>query len=224
MPSKGELLPATDIGHSGGHHGHELDVGLEREVGHVEDRVGYMANVHSWLRQHSAVGLWDSGLHPLAHFRGGIAYIDLSAGDVVFAAVQRDRFRKSGGRVFGGRIRSGVWPRRMRGDGAVIDDAAATWILSFHQQDGPLCAEERAGQINGDDRIPLLERNIFHRLRRAADSSVDALGRAANSNLLPPRWLRHSAASEPDRVSWSEPCRMGANRRKRPPAIFDAVR
>src|SRR4051794_14038029 len=100
-----------------------------------------MANVHARFGKHSAVGLWNSGLHALAHFGGGIAYIDLSASDVVFAAVQRDRFRKSGDRVFGGRISSRIGPRRMRGDGAVINDAAATWILGFHQPDGPLCAE-----------------------------------------------------------------------------------
>src|SRR2546423_892478 len=99
-------LAATDIGHRGGHHGHELDIGLEREVGHIEDGVGYMANVYARLRHDSAVSLWNSGLHALAHFGGGIAYIDLSAGDVVFAAVQRDRFGESGDRVFGGRIRS----------------------------------------------------------------------------------------------------------------------
>ena len=74
--------------------------------------------------------------------------------------------------VLGGGIGGGVGPRRVRGDGAVVDDAAAAGILGLHQPDGLLRAEKRAGEVDQDDGIPLLERQVLHRNTGGVDAGV----------------------------------------------------
>jgi len=53
-------------------------------------------------------------------------------------------------------------------DGAVVDDAAAAGGLALHHAEGVLRAEEHAGQIDVDDGLPLLEREVLQRERRCA--------------------------------------------------------
>ena len=42
-------LPVADIGHFGRNYGHELDVGFERQGGHVDDAAGDVLDVHARL-------------------------------------------------------------------------------------------------------------------------------------------------------------------------------
>ena len=51
-------------------------------------RSGHVPDVHSRLCRRGAVGLQDSRRHALGHLRGGIADVDLSAGNVVAPAIQ----------------------------------------------------------------------------------------------------------------------------------------
>ena len=54
----------------------------------------------------------------------------------------------------------------MRGDRAVVDDAAAPRRLAFHPPESFLHAQEHAGQVDVDDVLPLFERQILERNSR----------------------------------------------------------
>jgi hypothetical protein len=56
-----------------------------------DDRVGDVLHVHRRLDRERAVGLRHALLHPLGHLGGGVADVDLAAGDVEGAAVERGR-------------------------------------------------------------------------------------------------------------------------------------
>jgi hypothetical protein len=58
--------------------------------------------------------------------------------------------------------RARSWARRMRGYGAIVDDAPAARRLHFHEPDGFLRAQKRAGQIDAHHRAPLLVGEILH--------------------------------------------------------------
>ena len=53
----------------------------------------------------------------------------------------------------------------MRRDRAVVDDAAAARGLGLHDPERLLRAEERAGEVDVDDGLPLLEGQILDRER-----------------------------------------------------------
>ena len=110
-----------------------------------------------------AVRLRHALRHPLGHLGERVADVDLAAGDVVLAAVERGRLGEAGDRVLGGGVGRGVRPRRVRGDRAVVDDAPAARRLVLHQPEGFLRAQERAGQVDVDDALPLLERQVLER-------------------------------------------------------------
>jgi hypothetical protein len=48
-----------------------------------QDGLRHVRHVHRRLGGDRAVGLEDSRLHPLGHLGGGVADVDLAAGDVV---------------------------------------------------------------------------------------------------------------------------------------------
>lgn len=54
--------------------------------------------------------------------------IDLRAGNVKGAAVERETLGEPGHRVLGRGVRGGHGARRVRGEGAVIDDAACVQL------------------------------------------------------------------------------------------------
>ena len=84
-------LSAADKRHGCGHQRHELDVGVGAgQVRHVENSVRNMANVHARFRHFRAIRLNDARGHPLSHLRCRVADIDLTAGDVILAAIERD--------------------------------------------------------------------------------------------------------------------------------------
>src|SRR5262245_46074323 len=60
----------------------------------------------------------------------------------------------------------------MRRYGAVVDDAPAARVLALHDLEGFLRAEEGAGEVRVDHRLPLLERQVLERHGGRADASV----------------------------------------------------
>ena len=102
----------------------------------------------------------------------GVADVDLAAGDVVLAAVERGRLGEAGDRVFGRGVGRGVGARRVGGDRAVVDDAAAARVCSFIIRKASLRAEEHAGQVHVHDLLPLLVREVLERHRRRAAAGV----------------------------------------------------
>jgi hypothetical protein len=69
----GGASAAADIGHFGRHHSHELDVGFERQVGHVDDAARHV------LDSEARLGLDPAGrLQPAA--RGVLVAVGLAAG------------------------------------------------------------------------------------------------------------------------------------------------
>ena len=51
----------------------------------------------------------------------------------------------------------------MSGNRAVVDDAPAAWALALHHRDRSLRAQERAGQVHIDDRLPLFVGQLVDR-------------------------------------------------------------
>ena len=82
---------AADEGHLGRHDRHELHVGVERQVGHVAAR--RRPTCSTSMRGSGAIVpfAWRHALAPCAAVsrRHGVADVDLAAGDVVLAAVER---------------------------------------------------------------------------------------------------------------------------------------
>ena len=153
-PGAAARLPPPDERHLCRHHGHEQDVGFERQARHVDDGVRDVLHVHQRFDRDLAVRLQHALRHPLGHFGERVADVDLAAGDVVLAAVERGGLGEAGDRVFGGGLGRGIRPRRVRRDRAVVDDAAAARRLRLHQLERFLRAEKHAGQVGVD--------NVFH--------------------------------------------------------------
>jgi hypothetical protein len=51
---------AADIGHFGRHHGHELDIGVERQGGHVDNRAVDMRRIDALLRRIPGTPGWEA--------------------------------------------------------------------------------------------------------------------------------------------------------------------
>jgi len=81
-------LAATDQGHVRGHQSHELHVGIQRKAGHVKNGICHVAEVHPGLGHNGAVGLQGACGEGSREFGGGIADVDLTAGDVLRASLQ----------------------------------------------------------------------------------------------------------------------------------------
>src|SRR5438876_1201767 len=91
------------------------------------------------------------------------ASVDLAAGDVVFAAVERGRFGEAGDRVLARGIGDRIWPRHMRRDRAVVDDPAAHRLLVLHDLEGFLSAQEGTRQDRIDNGFPAIEGELLDR-------------------------------------------------------------
>ena len=74
--------------------------------------------------------------------------------------------------VLGGGVGRGVGPGRVRGNRSVINDASAARLLRLHEAYGLLGAQERAGQVDGHHRAPLLVGQVLHRNARSAGARV----------------------------------------------------
>src|SRR5215469_6890927 len=83
----GNTLASSDKWHRGRGNGQELDVGVERQRGHVENGGGDVAGVECRLSANRAVGLRRSLADRPGEFGGGVAYVDLAAGDAVLSAI-----------------------------------------------------------------------------------------------------------------------------------------
>ncbi len=130
-------------------------------------------HIHGRLFDDRAIGLRHAALHALGHLGQCVADVDLAAGDVVFAAVERGRFREAGDRVLGRGVGGRIGPRRMRGDRAVVDDPPAHRLLILHDPERLLRAQEGARQDRVDDGLPALERQLFDRRGGAKPGVVE---------------------------------------------------
>ena len=120
-------------------------------------------------------------------------------------AVERGRLGEAGDGVLGGGIGRRVRPRRGRRDRAVVDDAAALRVLRLEHAEGVLGAEERGGEVDVDDGLPLLEGDVLHRDARAPSAGiVEEDVEAAEGRL--------------DRVEEPPRRRRACRRRRAPPA------
>ena len=147
-------LAAADIGHRRRHHRHELHVRLERQLRHVDEAVDHVLHVEGRLRQHRAVGLQRPGRHVRGHVGGGVADVDLPAGDVEGPAVERNRLGQPGDGVLGGGVGGGAGAGHVGRDRAVVDDAAALRVLVAHDAEGLARHVEGAVEVDVDHVLP----------------------------------------------------------------------
>ena len=111
---------------------------------------------------------------PLGHLGVRVADVDLAAGDVVGAAVERDRLGQAGDGVLGHRVADGAGPGRVGGDRPVVDDPPALGVLRLHHPHRVVRAQVGAGQVGGHDRLPPVGRQLVHRAgRRPGPRVVD---------------------------------------------------
>jgi Sulfate permease family len=170
--SAGPPLAAAGEGHLGRHHGHGGHVRVQGQAGHVAHGPGHVGHVHARLGADAAVGLEGAGRHALGHLGGGVADVDLAAGDVVGAPVQRRRSGQPGDGVLGGGVGGRARAGDMGRDGAVVDDAAAAGPLAAHDPERLPGAEERAGQVDRDHRAPLAEGDLVELAGRGPGAGV----------------------------------------------------
>src|SRR5207244_5082196 len=76
----------------------------------------------------------------------GVADVDLAAGDVVLAAVERGCLREAGDRVLCSGVRGRVGAGGVGGDAAVVDDAAAARVLVLR-------SEEHTSELQSPDHL-----------------------------------------------------------------------
>lgn len=93
-------LASTDEGHFGGHDCHEEHVGFQGEAGHVDDGVGDVFYVEGRLGFDGEVGLEGAVGHGGGELGSGVADVDLTARDVVRAALERGGFGEACDSVF----------------------------------------------------------------------------------------------------------------------------
>jgi hypothetical protein len=74
--------PSSDKRHLRSHDGHELNIGVEWQAGHVQDGAGGVFHIHSRFDGGFAIGLKYSAFHSFRERRCGITDIDLAARDV----------------------------------------------------------------------------------------------------------------------------------------------
>ncbi len=115
-----------------------------------------MRRIYPRLHLELAVGLRHALAHLCRHVGGGVADVDLATGDIILASIQGNRLGKTGNRVLGGCIRSGIGPWTVRGNRAVIDNASPHGLLTLHQPERLLGAKEGAAQVDVDYGLPLL--------------------------------------------------------------------
>ena len=88
-------------------------------------RVGNFVRLHHRLDGYFPVSLHDTLGHTHRKLGQRVADVDLPAGNVVFAAIERQRFGQSGNRMFSRGVRRGIGARGMGRNRAIIDDASA---------------------------------------------------------------------------------------------------
>src|SRR5690242_9429793 len=76
------ILAAPDVWHRSCHHGHELNIGLQRQSSHIENGVDYVLNIECRLGFHCSVCLQGACRHARRHIGGSIADIDLPTGNI----------------------------------------------------------------------------------------------------------------------------------------------
>jgi CheY-like chemotaxis protein len=104
-------LASPDKGHLRRHHRQELNVRVQRQAGHVNDRCRDMPHIHGRFRRRASASLQRTGRNTRGHFRGRVADVDLPTGNVMRTALERQGASQSGDRVFGNCVRYGMRAR-----------------------------------------------------------------------------------------------------------------
>src|SRR5262245_19725165 len=92
-------LAAPDERHLRREDRQELHVRVERQAGHVQHRARDVLDVDARLGREPPVRLGHARGHLLGQLGGGVADVDLAAGDVVLPAVERRALGQPGDRV-----------------------------------------------------------------------------------------------------------------------------
>jgi hypothetical protein len=161
--SSGCELSAADEWHVCRDHPRERHVGVEGQSRHVDDGIGRMPHLHQRFGAHRSVRLKRAPGQSRAQLRGSVADVDLSAGDVEPAALERDRLGQAGDGVLGGGLGDRKGPPYVGGNRPVVDDASALRILTLHRPEGLLGAQEATGEVRPDDDPPLVDRHLVER-------------------------------------------------------------
>jgi hypothetical protein len=106
-----------------------------------------MPRVHRGLGGNGAIRLQNALGHGRGHFRGRVADVDLSAGDVVRSPFERYGLGEAGDRMFRRAVCDGVWPWDVCRKRPVVDDPTAPRPLILHRAERTLCAQEGAGEV-----------------------------------------------------------------------------
>ena len=150
-------LASPDERHLVRHHRHEQHVGIERQARHVDDRVADVSRRPCAARSSCAPSGCRTPSPCTMRSVNGVAALPMSICPQQMSYCRQSsevRFGQAGDRVLGRGVGDRERPRRVRGDRAVVDDAAAARVLRLHDLDGFLGAQEHAGEIGGDHVLP----------------------------------------------------------------------
>src|SRR5215217_6580888 len=114
------------------------------------------------LRDHRCAPLWGAPAEPLHHLGVDDPGADGVYADVGRRVVEGGRFAEADHAVFGGDVRGSTWEALDPGARGGIHDRAAP--LLEHQRNLVLHAQEHAAEVDGDGPVPLLLRDVAHRL------------------------------------------------------------
>ena len=103
--------PSPHKRHIRRHHCVEQHVRVQRQTGHVDDRLADDVDIHQGFDLDVAIGLQDACGHAGGHFCGGVADVDLTDRYVVFTAIQAGSFGHTAHAVLGGCVGDRVGAR-----------------------------------------------------------------------------------------------------------------
>src|SRR5439155_4226902 len=78
----------NDEGHLRGHDGHELYIGIERKIRHIEDRLTDVFQIETSFGHDRSIRLNDPGSHTFGKLGRGVSDVNLATRDIVFTAVE----------------------------------------------------------------------------------------------------------------------------------------
>ena len=164
-----------------------------------------LRDVHRRLGLQRPVGLRHAAGHPLGHLGGGVADVDLPAGDVELAPFQRQRLGDPRDRVLGRVVGDRVRPRDVGRERAVVDDAPAPRLLRGHRAERRLRAQEGAGDVGVHHPLPVLEGQLGDRRGHAEAGVVEQQVHAPVALAAPRRTARATDAGSVTSVGTARP-------------------
>ena len=79
---------AADERHLRSHDGHELYIGIERKIRHIEDRLTDVFQIETSFGHDRSIRLNDPGSHTFGKLGRSVSDVNLATRDIVFTAVQ----------------------------------------------------------------------------------------------------------------------------------------